>query len=78
MLAVASPQASAQMPGNFQPLSAPQKSVDPNSVVAKMMREGGTEQGPAQQPWRFTKGKDHDKLPAEFQWDTPPTPVNTA
>jgi TonB family protein len=25
--------------------------------------------------WRVDKGKEHDKLPPEFQWDTPPIPV---
>jgi TonB family protein len=74
LLAVALPQASAQ---NFKPMSDPQKGVDPSSVVGKMAGEKGRELGPPQQPWRFTKGKDHDKLPPEFQWDTPPTPVNT-
>ncbi len=27
--------------------------------------------------WRVSKGKEHDKLPPEFQWDTPPTPTST-
>lgn len=27
--------------------------------------------------WRVTKGKDHNQLPLEFQWDTPPTPAST-
>jgi TonB family protein len=28
--------------------------------------------------WKVTKGKDYKKLPAEFQWDVAPVPVNTA
>lgn len=27
--------------------------------------------------WRVTKSKDHDKLPTEFQWETPPMPKMT-
>lgn len=27
--------------------------------------------------WRVAKGKEHDKLPLEFQWETPPTPTHT-
>lgn len=27
--------------------------------------------------WRIHKGKDHDKLPPDFQWEVPPTPVST-
>jgi TonB family protein len=74
LLAVALPQAPAQ---TFKPMSDPLKGVDPSSVVGKMTGEKGKEQGPPQQPWRFAKGKAHDRLPPDFQWDTPPTPVNT-
>lgn len=27
--------------------------------------------------WRISKGKGHDKLPADLQWETPPQPVST-
>lgn len=27
--------------------------------------------------WRVAKGKEHDKLPPELRWDTPPTPKST-
>lgn len=33
--------------------------------------------GRTPQLWTITKGKDHHKLPPEFQWDEPPQPSNT-
>jgi TonB family protein len=33
--------------------------------------------GKPPQLWKISKGKDHNKLPPELQWDEPPQPINT-
>ena len=51
--------------------------ISPDAIIGSVKGKEGVVSGPNQQPWRITKGKGYDKLPAEFQWETPPTPVDT-
>ena len=77
ILLVSSTLVPALMGQTFQPTSEVQKAMDPGTVVGKMKRADGTERVAGQQTWRFTKGKEYEKLPPEFQWDTPPSAINT-
>jgi len=59
--------------GARDPIGIAGRGEDALSIAGKIK---GDPKLPPQQVWRLTKGKDFNKLPPDFQWHTPPTPIN--